>query len=37
MKAARYIVLTYEVSEVMALPIIGGNQNYLEWLEQSIA
>ena len=37
MEAARYIVLTYEVSEVIALPIIGGNQDYLEWLEQSIA
>jgi len=37
MEEARYIVLTYKVSEVIARPIIGGNQDYLEWLEQSIA
>jgi len=28
---------SYDVPEVIALPIIGGNQDYLEWLEQSIA
>jgi periplasmic divalent cation tolerance protein len=27
----------YYVPEVIALPIIGGNQDYLEWIEQSIA
>jgi len=28
---------SYDVPEVIALPIIGGNQDYLEWLEQSLA
>ena len=28
---------SYDVPEVIALPIIGGNQDYLEWIEQSIA
>ena len=30
-------VHTYDVPEVIALPIIGGNHDYLEWLEQSVA
>ena len=28
---------SYDVPEVIALPIIGGNQDYLEWIEQSTA
>jgi periplasmic divalent cation tolerance protein len=28
---------SYYVPEIIALPIIGGNQDYLEWLEQSVA
>ncbi|MBA7486468.1 MAG: divalent cation tolerance protein CutA [Dehalococcoidia bacterium] len=28
---------SYDVPEVIALPIIGGNQDYLEWIEQSVA
>jgi periplasmic divalent cation tolerance protein len=27
----------YDVPEVIALPIIGGNQDYLDWIEQSVA
>jgi len=30
-------VHAYEVPEVIALPIIGGNQDYLEWIEQNLA
>ena len=30
-------VHSYDVPEVIALPIIGGNKDYLEWLEQSVA
>ncbi|MBA7640159.1 Divalent-cation tolerance protein CutA [subsurface metagenome] len=28
---------SYDVPEVIALPIIGGNQDYLEWLDRSTA
>lgn len=28
---------SYDIPEIIALPIIGGNQDYLEWLEQSVA
>ncbi|HET6477813.1 MAG TPA: divalent-cation tolerance protein CutA [Dehalococcoidales bacterium] len=28
---------SYDVPEVIALPIIGGNQDYLEWIDQSTA
>ncbi len=27
----------YDVPEVIALPIIGGNQDYLDWIERSVA
>ena len=27
----------YDVPEVIALPIIGGNKDYLDWIEQSVA
>lgn len=27
---------SYEVSEVIALPIIGGNKNYLDWIEREL-
>ena len=30
-------VHSYDVPEVIALPIIGGNQDYLDWIEQSVA
>ena len=28
---------SYDVPEVIALPIIGSNQDYLNWIEQSVA
>ena len=28
---------SYDVPEVIALPIIGGNQDYLEWIDQTTA
>jgi periplasmic divalent cation tolerance protein len=28
---------SYDVPEVIALPIIGGNQDYLEWIDRSTA
>lgn len=28
---------SYDVPEVIALPITGGNQDYLEWIERNIA
>jgi len=28
---------SYEVPEIIALPIVGGNQDYLDWIEQSVA
>ncbi|MBL7126256.1 MAG: divalent-cation tolerance protein CutA [Dehalococcoidales bacterium] len=28
---------SYDVPEVIALPIIGGNQDYLEWIDQATA
>jgi len=30
-------VHSYEVPEIIALPIIGGNQDYLEWIEKSLS
>ena len=27
---------SYTIPEVIALPIIGGNQDYLDWLEKSV-
>ena len=27
---------SYEVPEIIALPIVGGNQDYLDWIEQSV-
>lgn len=27
---------SYEVPEIIALPIIGGNKSYLEWLDESL-
>jgi len=29
-------VHSYEVPEIIALPIIGGSQDYLEWIEKSV-
>jgi len=29
-------VHSYDVPEVIALPIVGGNQDYLEWLSQEV-
>ncbi len=28
-------VHSYDVPEVIALPIVGGNQDYLDWIEQN--
>lgn len=28
---------SYDVPEVIALPIIGGNQDYLEWVDEEVA
>ena len=28
---------SYEVPEIIALPIVGGNQDYLDWIGQSVA
>ena len=28
---------SYDVPEVITLPITGGNQDYLDWIEQSVA
>ena len=28
---------SYDVPEIIALPIVSGNQNYLEWIEKSVA
>lgn len=28
---------SYDVPEIIALPIVGGNQDYLEWIEKSVA
>jgi len=30
-------VHSYTVPEIIALPIVGGNQEYLEWIEESVA
>jgi periplasmic divalent cation tolerance protein len=30
-------VHTYETPEVVALPIVGGNPDYLAWIEESVA
>jgi len=27
---------SYEVPEIIALPIIGGNQHYLEWIDKEV-
>ena len=27
---------SYEIPEVIALPIIGGNKNYLKWIEKEV-
>jgi len=29
-------VHSYEVPEIIALPIVGGNQDYLEWLDKEM-
>ncbi len=28
---------SYDVPEIIALPIVGGNQDYLEWIEKGVA
>jgi periplasmic divalent cation tolerance protein len=28
---------SYDVPEIIALPIIGGNQDYLQWIDDSVA
>jgi len=28
---------SYDIPEIIALPIIGGNQDYLDWIEKSVA
>ena len=30
-------VHSYTVPEIIALPIVGGNQDYLEWIDKSLA
>ena len=30
-------VHSYDVPEIIALPIIGGNQDYLHWIEESLS
>jgi periplasmic divalent cation tolerance protein len=27
---------SYETAEIIALPIIGGNEDYLEWIDESV-
>ncbi len=27
---------SYEIPEIIALPIVGGNQNYLEWISKEV-
>ncbi len=29
-------VHSYEVPEIIAIPIVGGNKDYLEWVEKSV-
>jgi len=29
-------VHSYDVPEIIALPIVGGNQDYLDWIEKSV-
>ncbi len=29
-------VHSYEVPEIIALPIVGGNQDYLEWIDKEV-
>ena len=29
-------VHSYEVPEIIALPIVGGNQDYLDWIEKNL-
>ena len=28
---------SYDVPEIIALPIVGGNQDYLEWIDNSVS
>ena len=28
---------SYDVPEIIALPIVGGNQDYLEWIDKSVS
>ncbi len=28
---------SYDIPEIIALPIVGGNQDYLDWIEKSVA
>ena len=28
---------SYTVPEIIALPVVGGNQDYLEWIDKSVA
>ncbi len=28
---------SYDVPEIIALPIVGGNQDYLDWIEKSVS
>lgn len=30
-------VHSYDVPEIIALPIVGGNQEYLDWIEKNVA
>lgn len=30
-------VHSYDVPEIIALPIVGGNQEYLDWIEKSVS
>jgi len=30
-------VHSYAVPEIIAMPIVGGNQDYLEWIEKSVS
>ena len=27
---------SYEVAEIIALPVVGGNRDYLDWIDESI-
>ena len=30
-------VHSYDVPEIIALPVVGGNQDYLEWIDKSVS